>query len=159
MGCRPAGDGVFCESISLTILLFLNADRSSSFGGAGRSCRSFPARVASRCVAMELVLPSSVDRGSGSSIRAGSHHRTGKSCLCLHLFPLHFGIRGWGSVDTPPERLDFRGCLQFFVARSSVLVRWYERGRCRTLRAAKDNSAVAENFAGTSSSARTASRI
>ena len=114
LGCRPAVDGVFCESISLTSLLFLNADRASSLGGAGRSCRSSLARGANRCVAMELVLPSAADRGSGSSLRAGSQKRIGKSCLCPHLFPLHSGIRGWGSADTPPERLGFRGCLHFF---------------------------------------------
>ena len=70
MGCRPSGDGVFCELISLTSLLFFIADWLSSFGGAGRSCRSSLARGANRCVAMELVLPSVADRGSGSSLRA-----------------------------------------------------------------------------------------
>ena len=29
----------------------------------------------------------------------------------------------WGFADTPPERLGFCGCLQFFVARSSLLER------------------------------------
>jgi hypothetical protein len=71
-GCRSLGDGVFCELISLTSLLFLIADWSSSYGGAGKSCRSFLARGASRCVATELVLPSVVDQGSESSLRAGS---------------------------------------------------------------------------------------
>ncbi len=65
----------FCEFISLTSLLFTITDWSSSFGGAGKSCRSSLARGASRCVAMELVLPSAMDRGNGSSLRAGSQQR------------------------------------------------------------------------------------
>ena len=105
---------IFWESISLTSLLFLIADLLSSFGGAGRSCRSSLARGASRSVATELVLPSAWNRGGGSSLRAGSQQRIGKSCLCLHLFPLHSSIREWSSADTPPERLGFRECLQFF---------------------------------------------
>ena len=79
---------------------------------------------ASRCVAMELGRPSAVDRGSGSSLRAGSQQRIGKSCLCPHLFPLHSGIRGWGSADTLPERLGFRGCLQFFSLESRCSSVW-----------------------------------
>jgi len=111
----------FRELISLTSLLFLIAGWISSFGGADKSCRSFLARGAGPCVATDLVFPSIVDRGSGSSLRARSEQRIGKSRLCPHLFPLHSGIGGWGSADTPPERLGFRGCLQLFVSRSSVL--------------------------------------
>ena len=123
LDCRPSWNGVFCELISLTSLLFLIANLASSFGGAGKSCRSSLARGANRCVATEPVLPSDGDRVSGRSLWAGSQQRIGKSCLCPHLFPLHFGIRGWGSADTPSERLGFRGSLQFLVARSSLLVR------------------------------------
>ena len=71
------------------------------------------ARGASRWVATELVLPSVVDRGSGSSLRAGSRKRIGKSCPCPPFVPIAF--RGWGSADTPPERLGFRGCLQLLL--------------------------------------------
>ena len=71
MGCRPLGDGVFGELISLTSLLFLIADWSSSLGVAGRSCLSSLARGANRYAAMELVLPSAGDRGNGSNLRAG----------------------------------------------------------------------------------------
>jgi hypothetical protein len=113
MGCRPLRDEVFYELISLTGLLFLIAVWLSSLGGSGKSCRSCLARGANHCVVMELVLPSAADRGSGSNLRTESQQRIGKPCLCPHLFPLHYGIRGWGSADTPPERLGFWGCLNF----------------------------------------------
>ncbi len=111
MGCRPSEDGVLCELISLAIcfsLLEIGQARSEEelVGAAG-----LLARGASRCAATELVRSSAMDRGSGISLRAGSQQRITKSCLYPHLFPLHSGIRGWGSADTPPERLAFQGSL------------------------------------------------
>ncbi len=43
-GCRPSENGVFDELISLTSLLSIFTYWSSSFGEAGRSCRSSLAR-------------------------------------------------------------------------------------------------------------------
>ncbi len=69
------------------------------------------------------MLPSVVDRGSGSSLRAGSQKRIGKSCPCPPFVPIAFWYKGVGLRGHAAGASRLPGVFAAFVGRSSVLER------------------------------------